>query len=447
MSEFDRKLLIETLEYVSTNVPFYAGVRKTVGSSRELTLDDFPLIDRTTVVENFERFLHLDRFPDFVISSGGTSMNAGAFSFRCQEEYEAVHYYMSAKDPRSRFEPDPPAGFSLDIFNNSNGYHWRKPPGWPTLAITLEQQAHADLILRLMRDGIRVKGQRMCVKHVQGQCGPMRALTGYFHESGVHAPSDDLSTVLVLGSHTTKVWKRRFQDVWGVAIHEMYGLSEFTPGTALKCTACESFHFWTCWPEFLGLGSDEPVAAGDARLVLTSLVPFVRLQPRIRYFTGDIVTLNGICAKSGRMGFSFRGRASSSVVTGQGLGRKVLFSEIEVLEALEQMPGVAHQMHVCEKNIWETAQVPKPDYAMGYPRYRLTAGEDGEGVAQAKLTVEVTFDFEHDRVRRKIFIDQLDEHLKREVPGLERALSVREVLLDVTLATVRDLRLWVKSSA
>lgn len=446
MNSLDQELLSTTLEYAANQIPFYSRVSKSVGP-RELQLDDFPIIDRTTVSKDLEQFLNLDQFPDYVISSGGTLSNSGAFSFRCQEEYEAVHYYMSGKEPRNRFQPDPERGFSLDIFNNSNGYHWRKPPGWPTLAITLEQQAHAEFILRLLRDGLYVNGQQMCVKHVQGQCGPMRALTGYFQGKGIRAPSANLSTMLVFGSHLTKAWKRRYKAVWGVDSMEMYGLSEFTPGNALKCKECGCFHFWTCWPEFLNLDTEEPILSGDARLVLTSLVPFARIQPRIRYLTGDIVSLSGLCPETGKMGFKFRGRISSSVVIRQDSGRKVLFSEIEVLEVLEQMAGIAHHKHACERNIWETAKVSKPEYDLGYPRYQIEIDRISEDVARAKINIEVTFDYEINQSRRREFLDKFVELLMRETPGLEEALSTGTVVLDVELFPNRSLQMWVKTSA
>jgi hypothetical protein len=446
-TEFDSRFLAQTLEYATATVPFYRNFRNSHNASRELLLSDFPLIDKTTVARDFDQFLNLDRFPDFVISSGGTMSNSGTFSYRCQEEYEAVHYYSSGKDPREPFEADPSGGFALDIFNNSNGYYWRKAPGWPVLAVTLEQQAHADLIARLLRDGLTVKGQQMSVKHVQGQCGPMRALTGYYHSTDVAPAVHSAPSLLVYGSHTTRIWKRRFLDVWGVAPLELYGLSEFAPGTALKCDHCGGFHFWTCWAEFLALDSDNPVVGGDARLVLTSLVPFVRLQPRIRYLTGDIVTITGLCSKTGRVGFRFRGRTASSVILRGGSVPSVLFSECEVLEVVEQLPDVSHQVHVSERQIWETANVPKPNYPMGYPRVRVAVDRDRGGPVIANITIEVGFAWESDLTRSSRFLDRFHELLGEEVPRLDSALSDGSLKLNVGLADDRRLNLWIKSSA
>lgn len=437
---------MQTLSYVRKEIPFYRDL-KLPHQNREPSLKDFPLIDKRLVAENLEQFLNLDTFPDFVISSGGTMSNSGAISFRSQDEYEAVHHYFTGANPVHRMDADPDRGCALDIFNNSNGYFWRKPPGWPVLSVSLEQQTHADLVARLLRDGLTVKGRRMTVRHVQGQCGPMRALTGYFESSGIAPTQHGAPSLLVYGSHTSRVWKQRFERVWGCSPFEVYGLSEFSPGASLKCERCGSFHFWTCWPEFLELDSDEPTASGDARLVLTSLLPFARLQPRIRYLTGDIVTVTGRCIDTGKIGFRFRGRAATSVVTRAGTTLRVLFSERDVLEVVEHFPDIAHQIQTSERQIWETAQVPKPAYAMGYPRFQIEVKGSADCVVTANVLIEVTFDRTTQPLRGRRLVEHIHALLREEVPGINTAIAEGRLVLKVTLEDVGALGLRIKSAA
>jgi hypothetical protein len=397
------------------------------------------------VSEQFDRFLCLDRFPDFLVSSGGTLANSGSFSIRCQEEYEAVYQYFSGFDPRSPFDTDPTDGFALDIFTFTNGYHWRKPPRWPMLPISLEQEAHAVFIARIIRDGLPVKGQKANVRHVQGQCGPMRALTGYYDSAGFRPADHAETTLLVYGSHTTRIWRSRYEAIWGRLPRAVYGLSEFAPGSALQCDSCGGFHFFTAWPEFLAIDHDAPVARGDARLVLTGLFPFVQLQPRIRYVTGDIVTLRGTCGPTGRPSFHFRGRVSSSVIQ-RSEPREVLFSEVEVLEVLEQMSGVAHQTQASERRIWETSHHRKPDYAMGYPRYRINLSENSTAI-RASIQIEVGFDPAREPTARAAFLSRFKELLAAENPAIGPACESGWLVLEISLHAERSLPLSVKASA
>lgn len=441
--DFYRELLARTLSKAVTTVPFYKEAM--AGHGDPLTLQDFPLIDKYVVAGNFDRFLNLDRFPDFVTSSGGTLANAGAFSLRCQEEYEAVHHYFSGRDPQVPFDTDPAHGFALDIFTFTNGYHWRKPPRWPVLPISLEQETHAEFLARLICDGLEVKGTRARVRHVQGQCGPMRALTGYFDAIGFRPGEHAEMTLLVYGSHTTDSWQNRYKAIWGCQPRAQYGLAEFAPGCALQCDHCLGFHFFTAWPEFLALDHDAAVGGGDARLVLTGLFPFVQLQPRIRYVTGDIVTLDGICGSTGRPSFRFRGRATSSVVE-RGATPKVLFSEIEILEVLDRMNGVAHQMQASERRIWDTACCAKPIYAMGYPRYRIEVNEDDARV-WAAIQIEVDFDPERAVTARAAFLSRFEELLDAENPAIATAREAGWLNLTISLHAGGSLPLSVKASA
>lgn len=441
--DFDRELLARTLSRAAATVAFYKDV--TAGHRGPLALQDFPLIDKSLVAAEFDRFLHLDSFPDFIISSGGTLANSGAFSLRSQDEYEAVHHYFSGRDPQVPFNTDPEHGFALDIFTFTNGYHWRKPPRWPMLSFSLEQQSHAEFIARLICDGLKVKGKRARVRHVQGQCGPMRALTGYYDASGFRPGEHAEITLLVYGSHTTSTWKSRYEAIWGCQPRAMYGLSEFAPGSALQCDHCYGFHFFTAWPEFLALDHDAPVLGGDARLVLTGLFPFVQLQPRIRYVTGDIVTLNGICRSTGRPSFRFRGRAASSVIK-RGATPRVLFSEIEVLEVLDRMSGISHQMQVSERRIWETACCAKPLYAMGYPRYRIEVTEE-LGRVRTAIKIEVDFDPEHEAKLCADFVSNFEELLVAENSAISEAREAGWLDIAISLHAKRSLPLSVKASA
>lgn len=442
----EEQLLQKTLEHALANVKFYGKAVQRAGHLSSPSLKDFPIIDKNTVEANFEDFLYLDRFPDYVISSGGTMAGAGAFSLRAQEEYEAIYFHNSGRHPRKRYEYFSPDGFAIDLFTHTNGYHWRKPPGLPVLPFTLEQEAHALFLVHILRDGLPIQGHRCYPVHLQGQCGPMRTLTGYIDVLGekVIPASSSLGT-LVYGSHTTRVWKDRYQSIWGSRPRELYGLSEFAPGSAQQCDTCGGFHFRTCWTEFLALDNDEPTNCGDARLVLTSLFPFVQMQPRIRYYTGDIVSVGGVCPATGRISFKFRGREKNSVLSRVD-DKTVLFSEVEVQEVLDQMKSVACQTQVSELRIWESTNLPKPPYALGYPRFQIFI-EEKEETTLVCIEIEVTFEPDVEKQKSGHFRELFVELLFCEAPGIEEAINSGCLSLNISLMPQNSLRLNVKSSA
>jgi hypothetical protein len=441
------QLLAETLSYAVDRVPFYSRFPHLAAKSRELDLIDFPLLDKARVAAELQEFLVLDRFPDYLITSGGTMTGAGNVTFRNQEEYEAIHYYYTGREPGECLDPDALDGFAIDIFFNSNGYYWRKPSGWPLISVALEQSTHADMIEQLIRSGLIVRNRHLPAKHIQAQSGTIRTLTGYYFAKGFSPREFDLKSLSVHGAHIPKVWLKRLQEIWGLTATTVYGLSEFSPGNALLCSHCGSYHFWTCWPEFLALDSDRPVVRGDARLVLTSLLPFASVQPRIRYLTGDIVKLTGHCGAADQPGFRFRGRAVSSVIGRGGEDGEVILSEVDVLEVVEQLPNIACQRHGSEAQLWANSNLPHPPFRMGYPRILLTPPRLDRPMPRLEIAVETTFDPRDETKRaahlRETFLTML--HLAH--PNLDDQLRGCGINLDIELKPQHALNMGIKSTA
>ncbi|RWK76108.1 MAG: hypothetical protein EOR51_29975 [Mesorhizobium sp.] len=355
------------------------------------SLSEFPIVSKELFSRHFEEFLDLERFPDFVLTSGGTSESGPSITIRNVEEYLASFHYFSGVDPAEPPPLDQVDGFTLDIFFNSNGYGWRKPHGWPILSVTLEQDFHADMILRFVADGLQVAGRRLHPNRIQAQNGPLRTLTGYLEATGFNAADSAIVDILVYGGHVTAAWQARLERVWGAQLRTIYGLSEFGGCNAVECAGCGAYHYWSAWPEFLGLRDDDAVERGDARLILTSLVPFVRAQPRIRYDTGDVVTVVGRCEATGELGFRFRGRMASSLIGGSGARPATLVSEIDVLEAIDDLPEVGRRPHSSETQIWSNPSIPRPPYPLGFPRFKISAGPEGRAEG-GLIAIETAFD-------------------------------------------------------
>jgi hypothetical protein len=444
--EFREYLLARTLLYASHEVPYYKHLKKAENET-PLTLQDFPILRKEQVSADLTQFLVLDHFPDYVITSGGTTGGSPNVSFRNEEEYQAVHQCFSGVGPAQRLDPDSIQECSLDIFFNSNGYYWRKPSGWPILNMTLEQRSHAEFIRNLLQNGVPLKGRSVPVRHVLAQNGPLKVLTGYFVVNDFLPRDCGLHQLFSYGGHVSNIWMERFHSIWGLDVTTSYGLSEFSPGNAMQCSHCGSYHYWTAWPEFLALDHGGAVDEGDAALVLTNLIPFAQAQPRVRYLTEDIVTVTGYCEKADQLGFRFRGRASSSVVVRDGSQKKVLLSEVEVLEVAERLRDVNCRIHSAEYQIWSDPNLRAPPFAMGFPRFRLSSNCIGDFLKEVSIAIEVSFDPSVHPSRAKRFQEEFRSTFLSEFPDIANQLDLVGASLVIEVLSPGALNLRIKGSA
>lgn len=405
-------------------------------------LDEFPLIDRDVVQRHFSRFLAATRFPDFIVMSGGTTGQVVNATIRNEEEYDAAYRYLNGSPSGAVPGLDEIDRFGLDVYFNTNGYTRRKPKGWPLVSIPLERKVHADLITRLLTEGFELGGRVFPAGYLQAQNALHRVLAGYYAVADEAPDSFELDSVFGYGSHITRVWHERLRALWGAEVVTSYGLCEFAGANAAPCSECGGLHYLTAWQEFLSPRDLSPVDAGDAVLVLTSLVPFVTVQPRIRYVTGDLVTIVGPCRASGVVGFRFRGRERSSVVDDAGGTAQVLLSEVDLLEVLDQLDGVHAHRHPSEIQLWDDGDLRRPPFRMGLPQFEI----DGSSFADdgtLRIRVAVAFDPAAERAAARRFEAALLELLHAETP----ALNEREARVTVELARPGELRQPVKTSA
>lgn len=442
-TEFRQYLLSETLKYVLDRIPFYQKLRP-LNSRPSVQLEDFPMIDNRIVSSNLWEFVALDSFPDYLVTTGGTTGAGSTITFRNDDEYQAVHSFLADYTNQEKATLDSIEDFTLDIFVNTNGHYPRRFPGDPTLSVTLEQPAHAEIIRRLIQDGIHFGDRVVPARRVQSQNGTIRTLTGYFWVTGFEPRNFDMRSLLTYGGHLSETWTQRLRDFWGADVLTLYGLSEFAVGNAMQCRECGSYHYWTAWPEFWAIDGAGPVESGDAQLVLTSLVPFTKVQPRIRYTTGDIVTLTGFCSLAEQQGFRFRGRLSSSVVDDSGTQKGVLLSELEVIEVLDRLPNVFCRPHASELSLWSTGSLSKPPFSMGAPQFKIWSPQQ-TGIV--RIGVEVNFDPISETVRADRFREQFVSTFSRYFSDRLDRLSDNGLRIEIEIVSPASLGLNIKPTA
>ena len=398
-------------------------------------LDDFPLVERDAVERDFPRFLAATRFPDFLVMSGGTTGHVVNATIRNEEEYDAAHRYLTGYPAGGAPALEEIERFGLDVYFNTNGYTRRKPKGWPLLSVPLERQAHVDLITRMLVDGFELGGRVLPVGYLQAQNALHRVLAGYYTVAGGTPDSFRLDSVFGYGSHVSRVWQERLRALWGTDVVTSYGLCEFVGANAAPCATCGALHYLTAWQEFLSPFDLSPVETGDAVLVLTSLVPFVTVQPRIRYLTRDLVTIVGECEATGLVGFRFRGREAFSIVAERDGAAQVLLSEVDLLEVLDRLDGVHAHRHPAEIQLWDDGELPPPPFRLGLPQF-VVDGSRFAADGTIGIRVEVGFDPEVDRSAARRFESAFLELLGAEAPALE-ACDARVAVEPIPPGTLR----------
>jgi phenylacetate-coenzyme A ligase PaaK-like adenylate-forming protein len=117
------------------------------------------------------------------------------------------------------------------------------------------------------------------------------ALVQRAERDGWQARDFGLRQILTGAEILTDALRERVDEVFGVPVSDVYGMTELVPTTGLVCAeqhlhlASEQAHF-----EVLALDADTPVTAGEiGELVATPYAPYRDTTLLVRYRTGDLV--------------------------------------------------------------------------------------------------------------------------------------------------------------
>ncbi len=221
--------------------------------------------------------------------------------------------------------------------------------------------------------------------------------------------------ITTIGFYPTERVRRAISEAWGGALFiDRYSLSEIFGG-ATRCPLCEGAHFDTyVVPEVVDAATREPLEEGTGVLVLTSLHPFVQLQPFLRYWTNDLFELRrGVCRAPS---YRFLGRRDHALFDPADPGR-LLLSGVDLLETLDGCPEVNRQRNFLELPV-----------ANGSVRRNR-----GRGPLHLELRVEMVmrpaFNSELAARLRRTIVDGL----RRRSPRLSAGLDAGRVVLEVAL--------------
>jgi hypothetical protein len=297
------QLLRETLDLAAERSPFY---RERIGgiAGRVRSLEDLALLPTTTksdLARHSRQMLTMSEFPARMGLSSGTSYLYGA-------DPPAV-CYQSEADVRMHNEmlellrppPDAVAPLAALIYVATHGGPFGSPPPGCFLLLTTE----------FSFTGYSSRLESLC-----GSLNIVKLIATLLTHGGGPVPyPSSLRAVFTYGFHLTRRWRSFIETSLGAPVTDMYGISEIVGATCSECPACRAFHLPPIViPEILHPRDDAVAVHRDVgELVVTSLAPFQTMQPLLRYRTGDLVQIAGVCEVSGEVAFRPLGRVVKSV--------------------------------------------------------------------------------------------------------------------------------------
>jgi hypothetical protein len=371
--------LAETLAHAADSLPYYAPLGC---AGKTLRLEDFPIVDAATVAECPESFYRLERFPDFLLTSGGTTGRVPSFFPVNYDELDTAMRARLDGAPRtadgwlSREQFD---GVALHLTDLQHGLLLPPAHGQPVVCLPLEVGRHLPLIRRFLRDGIVVDSTRYDVVELFGSIVKLRALTRYLETVGENVAGTSIRRITTMAFHTSSTWRRQLSRSWNADVVESYGLTEFVQSVTRTCPACAAFHLPpTVHEELIALDLSGPVHAGPALLVLTALYPYRTSMPLIRYNTHDVVEPLRPCRLTSTNGLMLHGR-DTAVLVNEGRVAVTALDALDAVDAVEaSCPGsIAYDESVATVMSWGSGCNPEVFRDAGYAALSCRCVEEG----------------------------------------------------------------------
>ena len=318
------------------NHPAYAQWRP-VPDDSPADVSSLPILTRQDVVKEHKRFLANDvHLHGISHTSGSTGLPLNVY--RSHEEVKFIFaYYSSLFTTLCKGIQERPLVLSFP-----NNYHGVPLP-MPGVGLTFMGGVTDDT---LIKDAVRVleteydlPGYAKRISIVSGLHHHVLLFTSYLLEQGMDTRKFRLAGVNITGGYSSKLDRDFLQNAWGAFVYDRFTLTEAVGG-ASRCMKCDKFHLdQQLFGEVIDLDTLEPVKEGVGQLVLTTLYPFVQMQPMIRYSPGDLVRrVESDCTNG--LTFEFLGKAKNCISLFESGRREWLIFSAALNEVLSTCPDV-----------------------------------------------------------------------------------------------------------
>src|SRR5437762_1705271 len=151
---FQNMLLTETLAYAATYIPFYQRLSRRRG---QLAYRDLPVLTSAMVAEDYLDFSNLQRLPDGIVLTGGTTGIPGLV-FRSVDEEIVTYYHKTGLRPGELLPASAEYGITIHITGAQHGFGPRVHYNQPVISLPLGDIRHAHVIARLLSEGLKIDG-------------------------------------------------------------------------------------------------------------------------------------------------------------------------------------------------------------------------------------------------------------------------------------------------
>jgi hypothetical protein len=419
--ELRTRQLLETLSWCSSRSDWYrSALAPLVDSIR--SVDDLirlPTINKSIVAEHHARLITDMEFPAHVgISSGTTSTPQAPILtrvYRSSDEIQAFRSVLSVVDSGSGTLP-----LGLQIINALHGDSFVAEERG-RFRMPLEMPFHYAHIRDLLTQNHKFRGFGERISYLVGNVSSLQLLTGLIlqRDRGL-LETIKIETMYAHSSLLTDRWRSNLSSLFDATVVSIYGISEIAGAGAVECAACGHFHMPPfIIPEIVDVFADDKrVEIGE--LTLTSLVPFTRVQPLIRFRTGDLVELTGKCDAVPDLGFKFRGRRRNSIYDGE-LG--LVLAGADVLHVVDGFHDVAIEEYPMARRLGLDPS--------GYGLPRLSVSARRSAVLEITMMVELCYEPALHAGAAQKFVDDFRVALSSRCKELDKHIATGAAKLTI----------------
>lgn len=379
---YQEQELGKILRFATEQVPAYHGYRNVVDRLPALeALKEFPLLDKSTLQDNLERYLprDFDKIPHYAITTGGTSGNQLRFfvdDVSQSVETAFVHrlWKRVGYTPNSR-----KATFRGVAFPNLKpGIHWQYNPIYNELQFSPFHISEATI------ESYIGQFKRYNPQYIHGYPSAIDCMAEFILRKKLKHELPDIKAAFLVSEGFTAQQRERIEEAFETRVFSFYGHSE----RVIMGGECEENETYHHFPDYgiLEIIADDGYACDKegerGELVGTGLLN--RSLPLIRYKTGDYATRCECACECGRNWDRFtevRGRWNQDMIVGKN-GSRISVAALNmhgpIFEKVIRYQYFQNNIGVCDLRIMVNPDFDDDDRLSIENSYRSKTGEELE---------------------------------------------------------------------
>jgi len=324
-----------TWEHARQHSSYYARVLPALKEA-DVSLErlaDAPVMTRTSFLEN-RRHLRCGRgLPSYMVFTGGSTGLP-------------LVIYGAERDLEQRQRPAPRDGGLVPLALATDGGHHGFVPQVPGrlgfMQVPLRNRKNYEWAWHVLTTRHDFEGHEPAITSAVLPLPAAKKLTYFALENELDTSQLALKRVTTFAWHLSAPWRQLIQRVLRTRVRDSYGFTEIPGALAQECRRCGWYHYGreVVW-EAVDPESNRAVDSGVAKLLVTSLVPYVSDTVSFRYEPDDLIELGPHCSEADERGFKLVGRRKRSLSIEHEGSRHWLLLPSRVQEIIDLDPWVA----------------------------------------------------------------------------------------------------------